>query len=270
MSSYGNGLAGGTFHRRHSKVSSSVRRARLHKSRDEPGFISRARSMLRGDTQAKGHWMNSLHKGLTPEETHSVLLKLATAQNSDSPVAARFQSKPARVLQLVPPDSLAGSVATGGILYRFHERPTIMRYPRTLRLNAMQTAAITEELERLARIGAIEPAPDHDGHKALDFTSAPWERRPMAPGQWPREQQIPVLDLPQQAAYDRQQRLIQFDRRRRGLPYRDFESAIFTVPKGDGGARLYLYGLPGSERVPNQVQIPAGRHEGNFPANTTR
>jgi len=94
------------------------------------------------------------------------------------------------------------------------------------------------ELQRLARIGAIEPAPPHDGHKALDFDSALWERQPMAPGEWPREQQIPVLNLQQQAAYDRQQTLIQYDRRRRGLPYRDFESAIFTVPKGDGGLRL--------------------------------
>ena len=238
MSSYGSSLAGGLSHRRHSKEATSVRHARLSKSRDEPGFISRARLILRGGILAKGHWTSSLHRGLTPEEMHTVLLQLATEQNSDSPVAARFQSNPDKVLQLAPPESLAGSVSTGGILYRFHDRPTMMRYPRPLRLNSTQTAAITTELERLARIGAIEPAPTHDGHKALDPTSAPWERRPMAPGQWPREQQIPVLSLPRQAAYDRQQRLIQFDRRRRGLPYRDFESAIFTVPKGDGGMRL--------------------------------
>jgi len=163
MSSYGSSLAGGYSHRRHSKEATSVRHARLSKSRDEPEFILRARSILRGGILAKDHWTSSLHKGLAPEEMHSVLLKLATEQNSDSPVAARFQSNPEKVLQLVPPESLAGSVSTGGILYRFHDRPTIQRYPRPLRLNATQTAAITTELERLARIGAIEPAPIHDG-----------------------------------------------------------------------------------------------------------
>jgi hypothetical protein len=47
-----------------------------------------------------------------------------------------------------------------------------------------------------------------------------------------------VLDLKELARYDAQQRALQGSRRNRGLPLRDFESGIFTVPKSDGGHRL--------------------------------
>jgi hypothetical protein len=49
---------------------------------------------------------------------------------------------------------------------------------------------------------------------------------------------VPVLDLKEQAQHDAQQRALQGNRRNRGLPLRDFESGIFTVPKPDGGHRL--------------------------------
>jgi hypothetical protein len=187
---------------------------------------------------AKGHWANKIRSGISHEEMHTVLFELATKLNSDRPVAARFQSNPSRVLDLVEPDSIAGSVATAGVLYRFPERPQIFRYPRALRLNKLQTEAVTEELDRLARVQAIERAPDHDGHKALGMNAATWERQPMPPGAWPREQPVPVLDLRGRERYDQEQSQIQTDRRRRGLSYRDFESAVFTVPKADGGMRL--------------------------------
>ena len=167
-----------------------------------------------------------------------MLLAVAAVNNGVSPVAARFQSRPARVLELVPEDSIAGSVATGGILYRFHDRPQLMKYPRPLRLNKLQMDAVNTELDRLERIQAIERAPAHDGHKALGPESAAWERAPMPPGQWPREQPVPVLDFRKQARYDQDQTKVQKGRRARGLPFRDFESAVFTVPKSDGGFRL--------------------------------
>ena len=201
-------------------------------------FIRRASLMLQGAFRERGHWSQKVRSGISNQEIHEVLFAVATAQNSDAPVAARFQSKPERVCELVPADSIAGSVATGGVLYRFHERPQLLRYPHHLRLNKLQTTAVNDELERLARIQAIERAPPHDGHKALGPEAAKWERTPMPPGQWPREQKVPVLDLRQQAQYDCQQRKVQDDRRARGLPYRDFESIIFTVPKSDGGFRL--------------------------------
>ena len=237
MSSFGNSFAGRG--RRLQRDNLFGRRGRGVSSRpNEPRFIRHARSMLRGDSLGKDHWATKIRSGLNPQEIHEVLLELATRQNSNAPVAARFQSKPSKVGALVPPDSIAGSVSKGGVLYRFHERPRLQNYPRPLRLNKEQTAAVEAELIRLQQVRAIESAPEHDGHKALGMQAAAWERQPMPPGEWPREQSIPVLDLPQQARYDRKQSLIQADRRRRGLPFRDFESAIFTVPKSDGGFRL--------------------------------
>lgn len=206
--------------------------------RGEPAFITRARGILRGDSMGKDHWATRLRSTTSPAETHQILLELATATNSTAPVAARFQTRPRRVLELVPPDSIAGSVATSGILYRFHTRPRMINYPRPLRLNKPQMDAIETELERLAQIGAIEPAPSHDNHKALGPQAPLWERSPVPPGEWPREQAVPVLNLRQQAEYDLQQEILTAERRKQGLPYRDFESVIFTVPKSDGGFRL--------------------------------
>jgi hypothetical protein len=85
-----------------------------------------------------------------------VLLEAAIRLNSDKPVAARFQSNPSRVLDLVEADSMAGSVAKSGALYRFHDRPQTFRQPRTLRLNKLQTSAVTEELDRRLAGGDFE------------------------------------------------------------------------------------------------------------------
>jgi hypothetical protein len=240
MSSFGGSFVGmlSGHHGRHPRQYYGRRLGESHYFSDEPRFIQRARSILRGDFQGKDHWSTKVRAGIPPPEMHQVLLGLATRMNSDTPVAARFQSKPARVKDLVDPTSIAGSVSSAGVLYRFHDRPRTFRYPRPLRLNSVQTAAVTAELERLVRVQAIERAPNHDGHKALGVDAATWERQPMPPGEWPREVQVPILNLRQQAKYDQQQSNVQAERQRAGLPFRDFESAIFTVPKGDGGLRL--------------------------------
>jgi hypothetical protein len=60
----------------------------------------------------------------------------------------------------------------------------------------------------------------------------------MPPDEWPREQPVPILELKGIARHDQKRSQIQAERRRRGLPFRDFESAIFAVPKTDGGLRL--------------------------------
>jgi hypothetical protein len=153
-------------------------------------------------------------------------------------VAGRFQSQPGKIQRLVPADSIAGSVAEAGVLHRFHTRPCQIRHPKLLRLKKEQTAAVDEELARLVSVGAIEPAPHHDGDKPLSPGCENWERAEMPPGEWPRELSVPVLDLKEQAQHDAQQRALQGNRRNRGLPLRDFESGIFTVPKSDGGHRL--------------------------------
>ena len=240
MSSFGGSFVGmlSGHHGRHPRQHCGRRLGESHYFSDEPRFIQRARSILRGDFRGKDHWSTRVRAGIPPSEMHQALLGVATRLNSDTPVAARFQSKPARVKDLVDPTSIAGSASSAGVLCRFHDRPRTFRYPRPLRLNAAQTAAVTVELERLDRVHAIERAPNHDGHKALGVDAATWERQPMPPGEWPREVQVPTLNLQQQARYDQQQSSVQAERRRAGLPFRDFESAIFTAPKGDGGLRL--------------------------------
>ena len=93
------------------------------------------------------------------------------------------------------------------------------------------------EVKRLFEVcEAIEPAPEHDGHKALTRSSAkPYELRPFPVGPWPREEPVPVLTEIERERYDRLR--LQECRRRvaRGKHRRDFESAVFTVPKYDGG-----------------------------------
>jgi len=243
MSSYGSSLAGGVrrmTQNRNPQGTASFPCFGKHGGwfPEEPRFIREARSTLRGDSKGKGHWTSKIRSGISNAEMHEVLFEVATRLNSDKPVAARFQSNPSKVLDLVEADSISGSVAKSGVLYRFHDRPQMFRYPRPLRLNKLQTSAVNDELDRLARVQAIERAPNHDGHKALGKDAASWERHPMPPGEWPREQPVPILDLKGRARYDQEQSQIQAERQRRGLPFRDFESAIFTVSKADGGHRL--------------------------------
>ena len=123
---------------------------------EEPRFIREARSTLRGDSKGKDHWASKIRSGISNAEMHKVLFEVATRLNSDKPVAARFQSNPSKVLDLVEADSIAGSVAKSGVLYRFHDRPQMFRYPRPLRLNKLQTSAVTEELDRRLAGGDFE------------------------------------------------------------------------------------------------------------------
>jgi hypothetical protein len=69
---------------------------------------------------------------------------------------------------------------------------------------------------------AVEVAPEHDRDKALTSSAAAWELCP----------------LPQQQAYDRKSETEMKERQQKGKPFRDFESAVFTVDKKDGGHRL--------------------------------
>jgi hypothetical protein len=86
---------------------------------------------------------------------------------------------------------------------------------------------------------AVEVAPEHDRDKALTASAAAWERRPLPSGPWPQERAIPICSSwEEQQAYDRKSEAEMKVRLQQGKPFRDFESAVFTVDKKDGGHRL--------------------------------
>ena len=96
---------------------------RLPDTKVEHLFISNSRSILAGDTRAKG-LASHLKTGISLEEIESILTQLATQGNSDRPVAARFQSHPETASGLVGnASSLAAESARRGVAHRFTSRP---------------------------------------------------------------------------------------------------------------------------------------------------
>ena len=186
------------------------------------------------------HVSGSITPFSSNDDIHRCLLAIAEGGNQTSPIAARFQTRPERIDALVGAASEAARTAQGGSAYNFHSRPFQYSRPRSLRLGSLETAAATEELNRLThQCRAVEIAPEHDGDKALLNTAPAWERTPLRLGPWPRERRIPVFS--QHVRVKRyNHRCLTEQRRRRaaGLAFRDFESTVFTVPKKDGAFRL--------------------------------
>ena len=203
-------------------------------------FISNARSILAGDSRAKGP-ASQLRDGISNEEIERVLTELATAGNSDRPVAARLQTYPTNVKNLVGDStSLAAESARRGVAYRFVRRPQQWRRPRPLKLALDQELAASAEIARLFNTcQAIERAPEHDADKCLRSWALTYERQMLPRGQWPQEPIIPLCSTESEVAkYNRDQMALYRRRRAEGRPLRDFESGVFTVAKGDGGYRL--------------------------------
>ena len=177
---------------------------------------------------------------MTDEKVHQTLLDLVRRGNSQNPIAARFQSHPDRVERLLGPESHSVEQAYSGSAYSFSSRPFQYRRPRVIPMQNTQRRAAVDEIERLmTECHAVEVAPEHDSDKALTPSSAEWEHRPLRQGNWPRERTIPVCSSWQeQQEYDRQCTADMKARQRLGKPFRDFESAVFTVDKKDGGHRL--------------------------------
>jgi len=108
-----------------------------------------------------------------------------------------------------------------------------------MRLNQEQAAAVTQEIDRLHYdCDAVELAPPHDSDKALTKWAQAYERQPFPRGSWPVEQPVPVLPSHEITSYDLKQSRICAARRRKGLPFRDFEQGVFPVAKSDGGWRV--------------------------------
>jgi hypothetical protein len=206
----------------------------------EHPFVMSSRSILRGDTQAKGP-ASRLRPGTSFTEMESILTTIATAGNSDRPVAARLQSHPSNVSKLVgDAHSLAAQSATRGVAYRFTSRPKQWHRPRPLQLEAASMEAAAKEIDRLhVTCKAIERCEEHDGDKCLRLWATHYERKTLPRGQWPKEHRVPVMTSEKDVKnYNAQQTKIYRRRKASGLPRRDFESGVFTVSKSDGGHRL--------------------------------
>jgi hypothetical protein len=155
----------------------------------EHPFITRSRSVLTGVSPGRG-LMTKLVDGASDETAHEVMMALAESGNSTLPVAARFQSRPANLRRLAPPEAtVMVSAAERGVAYRFSSRPCQRRAPKPFQLAPDEEEAVSAEVQRLHEVcSAIEPAPEHDHHKALlrgqaqsyelqDFPEGPWPRR---------------------------------------------------------------------------------------------
>jgi hypothetical protein len=206
----------------------------------EHPFVMNSRSILRGDIQAKG-LASQLRPGASMEDMESVLTALATAGNSDRPVAARPQTHPTNVQRLVEvAHSLAAQSATRGAARRFTSRPKQWHRPRPLHLEAASMEAAAAEINRLhAACKAIGRCEEHDGGKCLRSWAKSHERKRLPRGQWPMERIVPLLTSEKEVEnYNTQQGFLFRRGQGRNLPLKDFESGVFTVSKSEGGHRL--------------------------------
>jgi hypothetical protein len=109
-----------------------------------------------------------------------------------------------------------------------------------LKLEAASMQAAADEIGRLYHTcNAIERCEEHDGDKCLRLWAKNYERKTLPRGQWPKEHRVPVMTSDAKVKnYNAQQAYMHRRRMAQGLPLRDFESGVFTVPKSDGGHRL--------------------------------
>ena len=206
----------------------------------EHEFITNSRFVLTGDSSARGP-LAALNERMSDDYIQYVLTTLAESGNSARPVAARLCTRPANVARLVQDrNSITTQAAMRGVVYKLLSRPKQLRRPRPMSLPTEQQAAVEEEINRLQhQCHAIEEVEEHDGDKALRQGAKPYELEPFPLGDWPREDQVPVLKSDQAVAQYNRAKMREYSRRRAtGQPMKDFESAVFCVPKSDGGFRL--------------------------------
>ena len=197
-------------------------------------WAENARLTLAGASPVRVRW-----ELMNDDEVHHTLMAHCERMNQNTPVSARFQSRPDGVSALLGEASETTKTARGGSAYNWGSRPHQYYRPVSLHLKSDAESAVMAEVERLETVcGAIELAPPHDFDKALPISAAAWERTPLRLGPWPKETPITLLPSGDVPAYDRHHLRMMRIRRLQGKPYRDVESPVFTVPKADGGYRL--------------------------------
>ncbi len=163
-----------------------------------------------------------------------------TNPNSARPIAARVQSQPARIAQLLADNDPTAHQVANGCAYNLAQRPYQIRRPHPIRLAAGGLWVTSAEINRLEHVcDAIESAPVHDRDRALTAAARDWELRPLPRGPWPAEKTVPVVSS-RTALRDYNEACLasQVSRRAAGRPFRDFESTVFVFPKKDGRFRL--------------------------------
>jgi hypothetical protein len=140
------------------------------------------------------HSSNPIVASSSDHHVHLCLLALAERGNQDTPIAARLQSRPARIGALLGAGDPTTLAAAGGSAYNFQTRPFQYSRPKPLKLHRFQTQAVADELSRLRHVcHAVEPAPPHDSDKAILQFAPSWEKTPLRLGPWPRERRVPVF-----------------------------------------------------------------------------
>jgi hypothetical protein len=176
--------------------------------------------------------------------------------NQDAPVAARFQSNPNFLREVLGKVCISTKVADAGAIFDFTERPSQLARPPLKNLNKEGQEFFLQEVDRLHyECGAIERAQEHDGDLPLHWESAKrYELHPFPKGPWPEESRVPVLTNTIEVVrdYHRRQLKLMKRRRARGLPFRDFEAAGFTVPKPNQKLRLCMDERALNEHVEKQ------------------
>ena len=174
----------------------------------------------------------------TDEEIHNALFRQAQVGNRNEPVGSRFQKWPVKVADLCPSSIFTTSVALQGLVYELSEVPSQQQRPKPFPKTPAGAEAELSEVARLSSVDAIERAPEHDAHKAIDPASAkPYELRPPPSHALPKGTSVPVLPSKQHAEYDSRMMKEMRSRRDKGLPFRDITSNTFSIPKKDGGHR---------------------------------
>ena len=206
-------------------------------------FLHRASSILQGDSKVRGLPQHLLWGFPSDEQIHGTLVAHCVLGNRDHiPVASRFQTNSRFVATMATEASIATKVALQGAVFDFDTRPVQSKRPRPINLPAQGKQFFLQEVQRLHEVcGAIERAPDHDGDLPLDSRRAePYELREFPMGPWPTETQVPALKKSEWHKYNQKQVRIMQKRVSKGLPFRDFEAAGFTVPKPGGKLRLCM------------------------------
>ena len=129
-------------------------------------WLSKASRVLHGVEAFAGQgWIAG---GLSVDAIHDALVRIALRGNSARPIAARVQSRPARIARLLDSENPTATQARDGCAYSLTQRPFQIRRPRPIRLTAGGLQAAAAEIDRLEHIcGAVESAPPHDRDKAL-------------------------------------------------------------------------------------------------------